>query len=1142
MKIIGHLYTYPSRNSIQKTVLIMKISIVLLFAFSIQSFGKAHSQTKVTLSLQNVTLSKAFSEIEKKTTFKFLYLDNIVPENQIVSVNVKDATIENVLNIILVNTPLSYKISDKNLIVLSSSTPQITIAEEVKGTVKDGNGEPLVGATVTEKGTRNVTITDANGNFSISVASSSRIIITSVGYESQEVTVTGKELSITLKKAAFSMEEVIVNVGYGTQKKSVTTGAISKVSAKDIENVPSGRIEQALQGRVAGVVIASNSGQPGSSSTIRVRGITTFGDGGNNPLWVVDGVVVDAGGIGFINQSDIESIEVLKDATSAAIYGTRAATGVIMVTTKKGKSGKLNISYNVFVGTSAPAKKLDLLNAKEYATLINEKSVAGGGGIIVANPNSLGEGTNWQDAIFNNNAKRYSHELSVSGGTDRSTFYLSVGLQNQQGIVGTDISKFNRKSIRLNSTHKLSKIFTFGQTVGYAYQKESGIGNTNSEFGGLLSSAINLDPTTPLIITDPTVANAAPYSVNPVIRDANGRPYGISSIVGQEMTNPLAYIQTRLGAYGWSDNIVGNTYLEATITKEIKIKSVVGAKLSYYGGQGFTPVHYLSATSKAAQNSLGKSTNKGFNWNVENTVTYSKKINNHNFTVLAGQGAYVENIGGGSGVTLFNLPVNNYKDASFNFNIPLTDRNSYAFDFVEHKLSSLFARVNYNYDERYLFTGILRRDGSSRFGPNNKYANFTSFSAGWVASKESFWRNNKYINQLKIRGGYGTVGNDNIRDFGYLALVSGGYNYTIGNAGGIVTGYAPLSLDNPDLKWEQTSQLNIGFEARVLNSFNITFDYFNKKTTGILREINIPGYVGVLSKPVGNVADMENSGIEIELNYRKRIGQVNFSANGNFATLKNKVTYVAPDANFLFGDAAFQSMGGGVTRTEVGQSYNSFYGFKTAGIFQNIGEINAYKNKTGDLIQPNAKPGDFRWTDTDGDGVISDKDKQFLGNSIPKNTFGLTLNADYKGFDMMVFAQGAAGNKIFQGLRRLDIGNANYQTKALGRWVGEGSSNDYPRLTGNDANGNFGNMSDFYLESGNYVRLKLIQLGYTIPNNKIFNKIGASRLRVYVTGENPFTITKYTGYDPEIGGGVFGIDKGYYPQARSFIVGAQLQF
>lgn len=1012
----------------------------------------------------------------------------------------------------------------------------------ITGIVTDAkSNEPLIGANILVKGTNDGTITEVDGSYSLTLPEKAEILVFSyTGYKEQEIRV-GSENVVNVTLSEGSILDEIVVVGYGIQKKSVVTGSISSLKTKDLEKVPSARVEQSLQGRVAGVTIAQNSGQPGSPSTIRVRGITTFGNAGNNPLWVVDGVVVDQGGIGYLNQSDIESIEVLKDAASAAIYGTRAATGVILVTTKKGKDGKLSVAYNGFFGTSSPAKVLKLLNASQYAALLNERSVAGGGNLLFPSID-LGTGTDWQKQIFNYGALRNSHELSVSGGNNTSTYYASVGIQDQEGIVATDISNYNRKSIRLNSTHKLSKIFTFGQTLGYSHQKTVGIGATD-EFGGVLSSAINLDPTTPLVVTDPAIANAAPYNSNPVIRDANGNPYGISSLVGQEMRNPTAFIQTRLGNFDWSDDIVGNTYLEAAIHKNITVKSTLGAKRAYWGGESFTPVFYLSATSRTSQNSYGKSENKVFNWNIENTITYNNNFGDHQLTVLLGQGAYVENIGGGLGTSMFNLPINTYKEASFGFDIPATSRTTSSYDMIQHKVTSLFSRLNYNFKEKYLFTGILRRDGSSRFGTNNKYGVFPSVSFGWVLSNEDFWKNgvgNNFISNLKIKGGIGVVGNDAIRDFGYLATVAGGFNYTLGNSGIITTGYSPTSLDNPDLRWEETSQQNIGFDAELFNNFTLNVDLFKKSTSGILRPITIPGYVGVSSAPVGNIADMDNTGVELELGYKNKIGDLNFSANGSLAYLKNEVTFIASDADFIAGDASFQSMGT-VTRTAVGQSYNTFFGLKTNGIFQNEAEIAAYKGPDGSPIQPNARPGDFRWTDTNGDGKINDSDRTFLGNNLPKYTFGLTLNLDYKGFDMMVFTQGATGHKIFQGLRRLDIGNANYQTNALSRWTGEGTSNTFPRLVSNDPNGNFGRMSDFYLEDGDYARLKLVQLGYTLPSN-ISGKIGSSKIRLYLTGENLLTFTNYTGYDPEIGGGVFGIDKGFYPQARAFLGGIQVGF
>jgi len=1012
---------------------------------------------------------------------------------------------------------------------------------EVNGTVADSDGNPLIGVTIIVKDTNKGVSTDFDGNYAISnIAQGETLVFSYIGFVTKEVTISNSQtLNIVLEEDAESLDEVVV-IGYGTQKKSVVTGAISSVKASDLESLPVQRVEESLQGRVAGVVVAANAGQPGSSSTVRVRGLTTFDTyGGNEPLWVVDGVIVDSGGIGFLNQSDIESIEVLKDAASLAIYGARAASGVILVTTKKGKTGRVSVNYTGYVGFSGPAKKLDLLNAAEYGAVMNEKSVADGGQIIYPDISVLGAGTDWQDVIFNNSALRSSHEISLTAGNDVSTFFASFGITDQEGIVMTDISRFNRKNIRLNSTHKLSEKFTVGQTLGYARKKTSGI-TTNSEYGGPLSSAINLDPITPVVITDPVIANAPPYSTNPVFRDENGNPYGISTIVGQEMTNPMADMQRSIGNYGWSDDFVGNAYLEFKPIEGLMIKSTLGGKLAYWGDESYTPEYYLQATSVNSQNRLYRGRSQGFGWSMENTAVYSKLLGEHDFSVLIGQGVYEDNLSSGVFITYFNLPIDNRDQASFNFQVTDDQKVGSSYTGVPHRVTSLFSRLTYNYGEKYLFTGIIRRDGSSRFGSNNKYGIFPSFSAGWVPSKEGFWPENNFMSLLKIRGGYGVTGNDAIGDFGYLALVGGGRNYTLGEPGVIQIGYSPNAPDNPDLKWEETAQSNIGFETKLFNSVNLTFDYYKKVTSGILQPVDIPGYVGASGQPLGNVADMENSGIELELSYRDMFGDLNFSVSGNFSYLDNEVTFLGEGKEIIGGGAGFQSMGS-ITLTKVGLPYNSFWGFQTDGIFQNMNDVNGYVNASGAPIQPNAVPGDFKWVDTDGNGMINDDDKKYLGSPIPKYTFGLTMNLDYKGFDFMIFTQGSAGNKIFQGLRRLDIPNANYQSVALSRWTGEGTSNSHPRLTGSDPNGNYGRFSDFYLEDGDYLRIKTVQFGYTIPEASS-SRIGLEKFRIYCTGENLATFTKYTGYDPEIGGSIMGIDRGYYPQARSIMFGVNLQF
>ncbi|MBA4133301.1 MAG: SusC/RagA family TonB-linked outer membrane protein [Flavobacterium sp.] len=1011
----------------------------------------------------------------------------------------------------------------------------------VNGTVNSG-GLPLPGANVAAKGASVETSTDIDGKFTLKVPENvTKLVVSFVGYTTKEVAITDGNMTIELSEESNALEEVVINVGYGTQKKSVVTGAISKVTAKDLENVPNGRVEQALQGRTAGVTIAMNAGQPGAGSTVRVRGITTLND--NNPLWVIDGVAVDPGALGALNQSDIESIEVLKDAASAAIYGAQSAAGVILVTTKKGKSGKLTINYNGFEGVSSPERTLNLLNATQYGAIMNERYVNGGGTGSLPYPDlgSLGKGTDWQNAVFSDSARRYLHEVSMSGGGEVSNYYFSFGTQSQEGIVMPEISNYNKKNIRLNSTHKVKDWLTIGQTIGYTHQKTIGIGNTNSEYGGPLASAINLDPITPIVETDPILANGITYSNPYVIRDNNGNPYGISGVVGQEMTNPIAYAKTRGGQYNWSDDFIGNVFAEVKLMKNLKLRSTLGAKLAYWGGQGFTPLFYLSPTvNNTTLNNLSRIENRAFNWNTENTLTYTKNIKDHNFTVLLGQGAYKNNeFFKVTSATHFGLSTNDYSEASFNDGTVTQDNKvGYAYDVPAVITTSLFGRVTYDYKEKYLFSGLIRRDGSSQFGPDNKYGTFPSVSLGWVPTKEEFWKENKIINTLKLRFSYGVTGNSRIPNFAYQAIIEGGRNYTFGNSGVVTSGSTPGRIANPELKWEETTQTNIGFDTKLLNDFTFTFDWYKKKTSGILLDPELPGYVGNEAPPFQNIGEMHNSGLEFELGYKKRINDFNLSVNANMATIKNEVDYLGPVP--YYNGPGFQSMGP-VTRTQVGQAYNSFYGYQTAGIFQNQEEINAYTNASGGLIQPNAVPGDFRWKDVNGDGTITADDKKFLGSPLPKMTFGFTINMDYKGFDMMIFAQGAAGNKIFQGLRRLDIGNANYSTEVLSRWNGEGTSNSYPRVSSSDNNGNFTNMSDFYLEDGDYLRFKVVQLGYTLPST-IINKIGMQKVRLYITAENLLTLTKYTGYDPEIGGDVFGIDRGYYPQARSFMFGANLQF
>jgi TonB-dependent starch-binding outer membrane protein SusC len=1019
-------------------------------------------------------------------------------------------------------------------------------AKTITGRVTSDAGEPLIGASVSLKGTSSGAVTDANGNFSLSVPDEGGILVVSyIGFIQQEVPINDRTtINIVLQTDAKALEEVVV-IGYGVQKKSVVTGAISSVRATDLENQQIVRVEQALQGRTSGVTVATNSGAPGAASTVRVRGLTTLNN--NEPLYVVDGVVV-SGGIDYLNQSDIESIEVLKDAASAAIYGTRGAAGVILVTTKKGRQGSVRVNYNAYVGTQAPVRKLDLLNATQYATLRNEAYAndwqpGQAFNPPYADPQSLGQGTDWQSTVFNDNALIQNHDFALSGGNDKSTFYASYGYLNQEGIVTTAISSFERHNVRLNSTHKATKWLTIGQTLGYSHIKSKGGLNPNSEFGGPLSSAINLDPTTPVLVTDPAILNdpESVYNRQPVVRNPQGFPYGISTTVMQEMTNPLAYIETQRGNYGWSDNIVGNAFAEIEPIKGLKFRSTLGGKMAYWGSESFRPIYYLNASTVSQQTARSRDRNMVVDYNIENILSYTNSIEGHSFSVLLGQGDDKDGEVDGLSVSYNAIPASNFGDATFNLQVPAANITAYGYDNVAHTISSLFSRVTYDYKERYLLTGIIRRDGSSRFGDNNKFGYFPSLSLGWVASNEAFWPSNNVVDYLKIRGSYGVVGNDNTRNFAFVSTIGAGRNYTFGPEGYTI-GYSPNAPANPDLRWEETTQSNIGFETTLFNAINLTFDWYNKKTSGILRELIIPGYVGSTGLPIANIADMQNRGVELELGYNRQMGDFNFGLSGNASYVQNKVLSLESGRQFTDIDAAsIHTFEGLLNRTFVGQPYGTFFGYKTDGIFQNEEEVASYTNSSGQLIQPNARPGDFRWVDANNDGIIDDADRMVLGKMLPDWTFGATLNASWKNFDLLVFGQGVTGNKIFQGSRRLDVANANWQTRALGRWTGEGTTNDYPRLSTDDPNKNFSYPSDFYLEDGAYFRIKTFQIGYTLPSI-LTDKISVQKARFYVSANNLVTFTKYTGFDPEIGGNIMGVDRAFYPQARTLMAGINIGF
>ena len=999
-------------------------------------------------------------------------------------------------------------------LLLALMVSMATRAQGILGTVTDDLGEPVIGASVVEKGNpQNGTITDFEGNFNVKVSEGTPIIISFIGYTSQEV-IAKNGMRVTLKEDAQTLQDVVV-IGYGVQKKSVVTAAIAKVSSDDLNGTAPVRMDNALKGLAAGVNVTSNSGQPGAASRIRVRGIGSVND--SNPLYIVDGMPIE-GGLDYINPSDIESIEVLKDAASGAIYGARAANGVILVTTKKGKLGKVTVNYNFSQGWQTAWKHRDVLDATGYMVMQNEGLVNAGQAPRYADPYNVTTNTDWQELLFNDNAPVQNHELTLSGATEKVNYYFSLGYYDQEGIVGGNYghSNYNRLTLRGN--------FNFNV---FDVEKERNWLNK-------LDVQVNLSDQIDYY------SSTYPEEYVPMYGE-NGQLLNIPGAGFNEMANPLASFQLPV-ADNWSHKFVSNFSATLGIWDGLKYRVSYSTDMSFWGNQNHATPYWISPTKHRNYSSASMESDRGTVWQLENVLMYDKIFDRHTINVVLGQSAF-ENSGWTLGASRNNLK--DYSKPWVNAATGLAadgDRDGWGGPGVKHTMSSLFARLSYNYDERYMVQATVRRDGSSRFGTNNKYGTFPSFSLGWNVMNEQFMKQtNDWLNNLKVRFSWGKNGNDNIGDFRYTVLTQGGNNYGFGMAGGekeLISSKAN-GLSNPDLKWEESEQYDFGVDFGFLNNkVTFTFDWFKKKTNGMLKDMNIPSYVGE-SKPIGNVGDMENSGIEFELGYKFNVSDAKFQIKANASYLKNELIRLGNAAGFETYDNV--SNLGNISRAEAGEPFTYFWGYKTAGIFQNWEEVNAY-TKDGQLIQPDARPGYVRFVDVNDDGKIDDSDRTKIGKGTPDWTFGFTFNAAWKGFDFMMFWQGTYGNDIFDATRRLDLPAINLPSWFLGRWTGEGTSDKYPIYIQGDATN--WQASDLYVHDGSYLRLKNIELGYTIPEY-LTKKAFISRLRLYVAAENLLTFTKYWGFDPEISSGSDksnGVDFGVYPQPRTLRVGCNLTF
>ena len=1048
------------------------------------------------------------------------------------------------------------------LFLLSAFIMSITAFAQSSGTVTDENGDPIIGASVIESGNaKNGTVTDIDGHFTIDVAEGRNLVISYIGYETQTVPAR-RNMTVVLKEDHQMLSDVVV-IGYGVQKKSVVTASIAKVAAEDLEGKSPVRVDNALKGLAAGVNVTSSSGQPGAAPKVRIRGAGTIND--SDPLYIVDGMPMGQGGIDYLNPNDIESIEVLKDAASGAIYGSRAANGVILVTTKKGKKGKANISYNFSQGWQSSWRKRDVTSATDYAILQNEMYVNGGSAPLYADPYHLtdangdpinGFGTDWQELVFNDNAPVQNHDVSVSGATDKLNYFLSMGYYTQEGIVGGNYGKsnYNRMSLRSNNIYNVydmsderNFLNKLDITVNLSYSRIKATGiSENSEWGTILGSALYMSPLLPVTlkgdIAQRQIDNYASYDL---LRDANGDPYTIPNYLGsyQEMNNPVAMLAVP-ETKNWTHKFVPQFVFDLQLWDNLKYHFNYSADLAFWGSDGAVrSLYYLSGNNKQEHTSASASKYQSTTWQLENTLTYDKTFGDHSFAVVLGQSA-MKSKGDYLSGNRWNLvnpdkPSINYAtgdvvDGIAQFGVA-------GAPWAEHTLSSLFARLSYNYAERYMLQATVRRDGSSRFGTNNRYATFPSVSLGWNLRNEPFMDGKaSWLSTAKLRASWGKNGNESIGDFRYTVLTAMGNNVLLGKDALKYIGSKANGLANPDLKWEESEQTDIGIDLGFLNNaLTFTADYYIKKTNGMLLTQPIPSYVGE-TKPIGNVGDMENSGFEFELGYKFHIADARFAIKGNATYLHNELKNLGNDTGYLDYDSV-QGISGGGTRAMNGEPFPFFFGYKTDGIFQTMDEVNAYTNSTGGLIQPDARPGFVRFVDVNGDGAITPDDRTNIGNGTPTWTFGLNFNADWKGFDFNLFLQGVSGADVLDGTYRSDVYSGNYPTWMLDRWTGPGTSNKYPMLMlGDDVNWR---MSDLYIHDASYCRIKNISLGYTLPQT-LTKKFFVERLRFFVMAENLATWTKYWGFDPEIssGGTSLGVDRGIYPQARTYTIGFNITF
>ena len=984
---------------------------------------------------------------------------------------------------------------------------QQTVAGKVTESI---TGAGLPGVNVLIKGTTTGAVSDAEGNYSLSAASSDVLVFSSVGYVSQEITVGSQStININLSEDIQSLEQIVVT-GYGTQERKDVTGAISSVKGDDFKNLPVTGIDKALQGRLAGVQVVPNGGAPGASTAIRIRGTGTVNN--SEPLYIVDGFPTQ--NIDGINPNDIESIEVLKDASASAIYGTRAANGVVIVTTRKGESGKLSLNIDMYAGISNVAKTLDVLDASGLAEIKRERFTNDG---IPVNPiwedaQYQTQRTNWQDELFTT-GKTQNVDVSISGGNENSNFLVALGYYNEEGIINKSMA--DRFSLRINSDHQVTNWLKVGQNMALSTRSDNGFRTTSAQ-NGLIWSAIRFHPGLP-------------------VTDADGN-YGSSQISGEfgDINNPIFTVDIN-DADNRNTRLLSNVTTEVKITDHLQLKANFGVDAIVFDSRAFNP-QILTQIRQRSTNSASRNYSQDFSFLMEYFLAYDRTFNDdHRVGFVGGYTQQSFNTQG------FSASANNLPDEAESQRFLSTGSADNVSEFRGHDgLSSVFGRLNYAFQDKYLLTATVRSDASSKFADGNRRGTFPAFSLGWRVSDESFF-NVPIISDLKVTGGWGELGNQNIDRLQYLARISRGVRYSFGLDGSNqVLGAVQSSFANEDITWETVRMTNIGVSIGFLEGkFSSNFNYFVKDTDDMLLSPPTIGSQGANPSPFFNVGEVRNKGLEVELNWRGTKGELTYSVGANASFVDNEVVRLV-EGSFL-ASRLYGRPNQELSRTFVGNPIATFYGWRADGLFQTQGDIDSHAD------QPGALPGDVRFKDINNDGVIDDQDREIIGSPHPKISYGVNANLGYKGFDVSLFFLGVGGVEIYNADRMQGLDASypfNLYSEISNRWTGPNTSNSIPRVSTLRTNLNH-RTSDLFLESGDFLRLKNLTIGYTLPTPTT-DKIGLARLRVYVTGYNVFTITGYSGLDPELGltdGNLQqNVDFAQFPQARTFLLGVNIGF